>query len=125
MSADTVIAQQLISLCDSASHNIERTVYRSINTAELTQIILIKKLQDELVKKIWQRLIIFRDSALLNTESKDNSTDNWSESYMWKINSENCLLYTDYLYVTADTSLCTEIIRRYYNDEFAEHFKYK
>ena len=44
---------------------------------------------------------------------------------MWKINSENCLLYTDYLYVTADTSLCTEIIRRYYNDEFAEHFEYK
>ena len=27
--------------------------------------------------------------------------------------------------MTADTSLCTEIIRRYYNDEFAEHFKYK
>ena len=44
---------------------------------------------------------------------------------MWKIDSKNCLLYADYLYVTADTSLCTEIIRRYYNDEFAEHFKYK
>ena len=27
--------------------------------------------------------------------------------------------------MTADTSLCTEIIRRYYDDEFAEHFEYK
>ena len=125
MSADTAVAQQLISLYNSSSHNIRRTVYRSINTAELTQIILVKKLQDELAKKIQWRLTIFRDSALLDTESKDNSTDSWSESHMWKINSENCLLYADHLYVTADTSLCTEIIRRYYDDEFAEHFEYK
>ena len=41
------------------------------------------------------------------------------------MNAENYLLYTDHLYVTAETNLCTEIIRRYYNDEFAEHFNYK
>ena len=125
MSADTTVAQQLVSPCDLSSHNMRRTAYRSMNAAELTQIILVKKLQDKLAKKIWQRLAIFRDSALLDTESKDNSTDSWSESHMWKINSENCLLYADHLYVTADTSLCTEIIRRYYDDEFAEHFEYK
>ena len=50
-------------------------IYRSMNTAELTQIILVKKLQDKLAKKIQQRLTIFRDNALLNTELKDNSTD--------------------------------------------------
>ena len=27
--------------------------------------------------------------------------------------------------MTAETNLCTEIIRRYYNDEFAEYFNYK
>ena len=27
--------------------------------------------------------------------------------------------------MTAETNLCTEIIRRYYDDEFAEHFDYK
>ena len=43
MSADTAVMQQLISLYNLSSHNIERTVYRSINTAELTQIILVKK----------------------------------------------------------------------------------
>ena len=75
MSADTAVVQQLISLCDSSSHNMRRTVYRSINTAELTQIILAKKLQDKLAKKIQQRLAIFRDSALLDVRSKDNSTD--------------------------------------------------
>ena len=125
MSADTAVVQQLISFCDLSSHNIGRTAYRSMNTAELTQIILAKKSQDELVKKVWQRLAIFRDSASLDTELKDNSTDSWSESHMWKIDGENCLLYTDYLYVAADTSLHTEIIRRYHDDEFAEHFEYK
>ena len=44
---------------------------------------------------------------------------------MWKINGENCLLYAGHLYVAADTSLCTEIIRRYHDDEFAGHFEYK
>ena len=117
MSADTAVVQQLISPCDLSSHNTERMIYRSMNAAELTQIILAKKIQ--------QRLTIFRDSALLDTESKDNSTDSWSESHIWKIDSENCLLYTDHLYVTADTSLCTEIIRRYYDDKFAGHFEYK
>ena len=125
MSADTTVTQQLISSHNLISHNIERTVYESINTAELAQIILIKKLQNKLTKKIWQRLVIFWDNTLLSAESKDNNTNNWSENHMWRINSKNCLLYTDHLYVTAETSLCTEIIRRYYDDEFAEHFKYK
>ena len=53
-----------------------------MNTAELTQIILAKKSQDKLVKKIQQRLAIFRDSVSLDAESKDNSTDSWSESHM-------------------------------------------
>ena len=52
MSADTAVVQQLVSPCDSTSHNMRRTAYRSMNTAELTQIILAKKLQDELAKKI-------------------------------------------------------------------------
>ena len=52
MSADTAVAQQLISPYDSSSHNIERMIYRSMNAAELTQVILAKKLQDELAKKI-------------------------------------------------------------------------
>ena len=59
MFADTAVVQQLISFCDSTSHNTERTVYESINITELTQIILIKKLQDKLVRKIQQRLAIF------------------------------------------------------------------
>ena len=83
MYADTAIAQQLISLCDSTSLNMRRMTYKSMNTAELTQIILAKKLQDELAKKIWQRLTIFRDSASLDTESKDNNTDSWLRSHMW------------------------------------------
>ena len=96
-----------------------------MNAAELTQAILAKKSQDELAKKVWQRLATFRDSAPLDAELKDNSTDSWPGSHMWKIDSENCLLYTDHLYVAADTSLCTEIIRRYHDDEFAGHFEYK
>ena len=83
MHADTAVAQQLVSLCDSTSLNMKRTVYKSMNTAELTQIILAKKLQDKLAKKIQQRLAIFRDSALLDTESKDNNTDSWLRSHMW------------------------------------------
>ena len=125
MSADTAVAQQLISSHELTSHDTERMAYRSMNTAELTQTILAKKSQDKLAKKVQQRLAIFRDSAPLDAESKDNSTDSWPESHMWKIDDENCLLYADHLYVTADTSLCTEIIRRYHDDEFAEHFEYK
>ena len=44
---------------------------------------------------------------------------------MWRIDSDNHLLYTDHLYVAAETSLCTEIIKRYHNDKFAGHFEYK
>ena len=43
MYADTAVAQQLISLYNLTSLNTERTVYKSMNTAELTQIILVKK----------------------------------------------------------------------------------
>ena len=52
MSADTAVAQQLISSHNLTSHNMKRTVYRSMNTAELTQTILVKKSQDKLAKKI-------------------------------------------------------------------------
>ena len=52
MHTDTAVTQQLVSLCNSTLLNMRRTAYKSINTAELTQIILVKKLQDELAKKI-------------------------------------------------------------------------
>ena len=104
---------------------MRRTVYKNINAAELAQIILTKKLQDKLAKEIQQRLAIFWNNTSLSTELKDNNTDDWSESHMWRIDSENCLLYTDHLYVAAKTSLHTEIIKRYYDDEFAGHFEYK
>ena len=52
MSADTAVIQQLILSYDSTLYNIKKMIYKRGNTAELTQIILIKKLQDKLAKKI-------------------------------------------------------------------------
>ena len=124
-SAGTAVAQQLVPPRESTPHDTGRTAYRSMDAAELTQAILAKESQDELAKKVQQRLATFRDSALLDAGLKDNSTDSWSGSHMWKIDGENRLLYAGHLYVAADTSLRTEIIRRYHDDEFAGHFGYK
>ena len=52
MSADTAVAQQLVPPCELTSHDTERTAYRSMNAAELTQAILAKKSQDKLAKKV-------------------------------------------------------------------------
>ena len=123
--ADTAVTQQLVSPCDLTSLNMGRTAYKSMNTAELTQAILAKKSQDELAKEVQQRLATFRDSAPLDAGLKDNNTDSWPGSHMWQIDAENHLLYAGHLYVAAETNLCTEIIRRYHDDEFAGHFGYK
>ena len=44
---------------------------------------------------------------------------------MWRVSSDNHLLYNECVYVVNDASLQTQVISRYHNDEFAGHFSHK